>query len=78
MDIKYGKKITEVTYINSVPKERNYIEIRDQVSSDAEELKLFIRFQKDSKNSIFAEFKREKSKSSAGNTNHYVIRRYEI
>jgi hypothetical protein len=78
MNIKYGKTIKETTYIDSTPQEKDWVEYRDQVKNDSEELALFIRFQKETKNSPEAVFTREFVKSRAGNVNRYAVRKWEI
>lgn len=79
MEIKYGKRIKTTTFINGDAREEpERIILRDMVTSDAEELAYFIRFQKESKGSKEASFKRELSKSASGNTNRYVVREWEV
>jgi hypothetical protein len=79
MNIQYGRIIKEENYTDGkVDKSVNRVQVRDKVATDSEELAMFIRFQKESKESPDATFVRERRQSKGGNVNRYVVREWIV
>jgi hypothetical protein len=74
MNIKYGQKLVETTYYDSKPTTIERYISREEVTSDSEELAMFIKLQQENKGCKHIKFERDISSKGK----RYVIKTWEV